>query len=793
MVSFFGLKLGEKKKDDLEDTLWQNDLKTEDAIFFGSQNHPTAAIEGIELPPAPRSGSAMSNRSFAGSPRTLVSPPPPRALASPHLTKTATPSRHDLNPPNHASEPSSPALGEYHDTPSFHLPRTSSLDSFPRPTTSTGRTRALIPPSPRLVRDYSTPRSPLAQSHKFGTTLIGEPSPLSDSQPRSPTAVSSMSFRFPTETHPPSTQGTLPSPPGSFSESRKPSKEELNPKVITAWQPPAGNTVRLVNPPSNPEADPPPASTQAPLPEPLPSPADSGTGIDEKEILDVEPPWSPLPVVQNVQAYRDPQTVVAPRQTSITTHIVSTAPSPLAEFKFSEDDAEVLTMAHRTSSPTAFSAMNREQKPLPLKLAKPTPRNVEDRAVSSPLGSPPASRAAAGLGICGEWPLGGGIIPGVTPEPPPSPHPRLPLDPPPVRGRLGSLAESGDPIPAPNPTSESKGFVHEEQGPMQEHRDPPVQQDSRGPRGSPPNDMRPPEANHLTDPIQVHLICGTDRLLDRLPGPCRVHLICGPDPSMGRDILLIGIWVRDHVVGPPGTVALPWICPVEEALALAMVEADPWVMDLTCEDLDQAAPCLCGPRPMARSYATPLPAPRAHLDTKEQFPKAHLDFMGWHPADLSLKSNDLDHTFNFPAPSTPALPVSPDPAAPPPKWTSPRPAPTPGAPANKSSPLDNPNWPLAAPLPPPPPPVMNKSLPPPPPPPGMQIPAASHSHGWKEGGDEWSLEPPPRNPMRPASPMTRTASPVGLGVLDRDVAQPRAWEGYGAAPIPADKIGVAFI
>lgn len=391
-------------------------------------------------------------------------PPADRTPPSGPSYKTkGTPPHVDLSGPKYGSQPSS-APGSYHNTPSRSLrsPASNESPSGSRPETPTGPPKGLVIPEPQSKRDHSAPRSPLAQSHTAGGHAFNEPSPRSDWQPGVSNGVSPMSSHFP-EGHA-SRQGYLPSPPASSTrpEFNKPSRENLNPQGTAYRGPPPGNTAHLGGPEKPRNV---PSGTPTYLgPAPLPSPALSGMVQQERDESDDEA-WD-LPVVRTVGAHRDTLTRMGPRQTSITANIEDPSKSPLSEFKFSDDDEEALAKAHRSSSPVEFSEMNREHKPLPLMPQKQSSeRHTEDRApeeriperVASPLVSPPANRAEAGRGICGDWPLVSGQLPGdvvaeqssraETPKDEARSNPGVgPLGEPDVRGPThGSMPESRRP------------------------------------------------------------------------------------------------------------------------------------------------------------------------------------------------------------------------------------------------------------------------------------------------------------------------------------------------------------
>lgn len=394
----------------------------------------------------------------------------------------------EVNIPKYNSQPPSIA-GSYHNTPSPSLRSPASNDNpwGSRSGSPSGRSKALIIPEAQPRRDQYAPRSPLAQSHNANGHLFGEPSPVSDWQAGISNAVSPMS-NFQAEDHG-SRQGYLPSPPASSTRqefNNKPSRENLNPHGAAYRAAPAGNAVRLVGTEETRNV-----RSGTPLysgPAPLPSPALSGMVQHDRDDSDDEA-WD-LPAIRTVGAHRDTLTRLGPRQTSVTANIEGPNKSPLAEFRFSDDDEEVLQKANRSSTPVEFREMNRAHKPLPLVLQKDSserlaeesarqervPQRVPER-VASPLASPPSNRAEAGLGICGDWPLGAAEMPGGMVAEPPAQIGFMPKE---SRGDRG-MGPLGEP--------EVQGPTR---GPMPESRGPPIV-DTHGVRVPPPDAIRSPE------------------------------------------------------------------------------------------------------------------------------------------------------------------------------------------------------------------------------------------------------------------------------------------------------------
>lgn len=430
----------------------------------------------------------MSSRSLAA---------PSRPFAPPYSTRSGSSSSVDSVTP---APRSASAAAAYSNNP--HNASTSSLARPPtsnesasgtRPVTPSGLSRSLVIPETQPRRDASSPRSPLGQAQNIDISH-GALSPVSESQSGSPVVVSPLSpggAEVPT-----SALRNPPSPPGSHSGSRKPSRDNLGPNGAAHRGPPAENTIRLVGT-SERKVRLPITTNQVPRPAPLPSPALSNVGGHERE--EVEEDSRAQPMIKTVQAQRDALTIVAPRQTSISTNIEGLVKSPLAEFKFSDDDEEALCNAQRASQPIEFSEMHRAHKPLPLVLQKPMQGVIEEGGMDSPLVAPPSTRAAAGLGICGEWPLGGGPL---TPEP--SPTPQIAVDEAPRNDEMGL------------PETEGPGGMR---SPMPDGRGMPAQHDMQSPRDLPQDGMGSPERN------------GQDP--GSRPAPLNVPAIMRPGPPPG--------------------------------------------------------------------------------------------------------------------------------------------------------------------------------------------------------------------------------------------------------------------
>src|SRR5690606_6131800 len=112
-----------------------------------------------------------------------------------------------------------------------------------RSVTPSSLSRSLVIPGTQPRKDASSPRSPLGQAHYIDTSP-GEPSPVAEVQSGSPVVVSPMSPDV--AQAPTSAQRNPPSPPGSRSELKKPSRDNLSPGGAASRGPPSENTIRLV-------------------------------------------------------------------------------------------------------------------------------------------------------------------------------------------------------------------------------------------------------------------------------------------------------------------------------------------------------------------------------------------------------------------------------------------------------------------------------------------------------------------------------------------------------------------
>lgn len=637
-----------------------------------------------------------------------------------------------------------------------HTGSISSIDS--RPGTSSGMERPTLelPFGKDLAVPRSRGRSPL------GSSATAEDFAASRHEPDSPPRLNGP----PVFVHEPSDESErdarrgIPSPPHSILDTDKPSAIELSAPdtkrsasslrhVSNAGDEGAGRH-RLSSGTTSPTPSTSLSASGSQRPAPLPSPAPSDATKRESDESEA-PRWG-IPVIQTVQSRRDTLKVEMPRQPSIMMNIEDLGKSPFADFKFTDDSDEdekktsppPTTQPHVLPSPTSPREMFRANRPAPLQLNTSPPKpNVA------------AAPTSAGLGIASpSWPLANDSV--LTPDrnneqgaQPPhqfeapalimgSTPPRSPVHAE-IRGRQmhPDVLRPGPamrPPPGPARGPSPQDMRH---GPPPGRRPSPPR--GRGPHPNHPNNGNPGPRRSPTEGMGPRPRPGPGPGPGPRPNGMAPHPPRGPMGPMGRG-------------GPMRSPPPPGMRPYNGSPGPRGPPPNR-AMDPRGPPNDHPHPPRQGQgRPTIRAVQEPVERPR--------------------PAELArFQDVELDLSFTFPSPKNfePEVRSS--------DFSAPREAPQRSPMAAPSSgghlpvsPLSDTNWPLSVPMPSPsislpsfsapttPLPLTPTHKPPmsdsessPHPPPSLRV-----ATNRQQPSDLPPLEPPPKNPMRTASP-----SPMG--------------------------------